>query len=141
MKFFRKGKLSLSQESLRYDGDLKTLKGKRGLTKKVVESPEYHRPHIKKGILRFRTLCLLLKFLTSVPTFASFTSFVREHLEVNIKKARVSFYQKGRGIRNQDPHIMIMFQFSVLPPLVLPLLRLFLPNHCLLCDKSFCKQS
>ena len=49
MKFFRKGKLSLSQESLRYDGDLKTLKGKRGLTKKVVESPEYHRPHIKKG--------------------------------------------------------------------------------------------
>ena len=69
MKFFRKGKLSLSQESLRYDGDLKTLKGKRGLTKKVVESPEYHRPHIKKGILRFRTLCLLLKFLTSVPTY------------------------------------------------------------------------
>ena len=68
MKFFRKGKLSLSQESLRYDGDLKTLKGKRGLTKKSCGVTRIPPTTHKKGILRFRTLCLLLKFLTSVPT-------------------------------------------------------------------------
>ena len=138
MKFFRKGKLSLSQESLRYDGDLKTLKGKRGLTKKscrVTRIPPT--THKKRDSEVSNTLPSF-----KIPHFCpNFTSFVREHLEVNIKKARVSFYQKRRGIRNQDPHIMIMFQFSVLPPLVLPFLRLFLPNHCLLCDKSFCKQS